>query len=62
MGDSDIGEMFLNLMLEENCACLVVVDLTHYILKGELAEEGRRHLVQCSKGRACQRDDHGRSK
>jgi hypothetical protein len=40
MGDSDIGKMFLNFMLEENCACLVGVDLTHYMPKGELAEEG----------------------
>jgi hypothetical protein len=44
MGDSDIGEMFLNFMLEEKCACLSVVDRTHYVPKGELAEEGRRYL------------------
>jgi hypothetical protein len=45
MGDSDIGEMFLKIMLEENCACLAGVDLTHYIPKCEQAGEGRRHLV-----------------
>jgi hypothetical protein len=45
MGDSDIGEMFLNFMLEENCACLAGVDLTHYVPKGETDGEGRRHLV-----------------
>jgi hypothetical protein len=46
MGASDIGEMFLNFMLEENCACLEGVDLTHYMPKGETAGEGRRHLVR----------------
>jgi hypothetical protein len=46
MGDSDIGEMFLNSMLEENCACLAGVDLTHYVPKGETAGEGRRHLLR----------------
>jgi hypothetical protein len=45
MGDSDIGEMFLNFMLEENCACFAGVDLTHYVPNKELAGEGRRHLV-----------------
>jgi hypothetical protein len=39
------GEMFLNFMLEENCACLAGLDLTHYVPKGELAGDGRRHLV-----------------
>jgi hypothetical protein len=48
MGDSDIGGMFLNFMLEGNCACLAGVDLTHYAPKGELAGEGRRHLVWCN--------------
>jgi hypothetical protein len=38
--------MFLNFMLEEKCACLEGVDLTHYIPKGELAGEGRMHLVR----------------
>jgi hypothetical protein len=46
MGDSYIGEMFLDFMLEENCACLAGVDLTHYVPKGELAGEGRRYLVR----------------
>jgi hypothetical protein len=46
MGDSDIGEMFLNFMLEENCACLAGVYLTPYVPKGELTGEGRRHLVR----------------
>jgi hypothetical protein len=31
MGDSDIGEMCLNFMLEENCACLAGVYLTYYV-------------------------------
>jgi hypothetical protein len=46
MTDSDIGEMFLNFMLEERCARLVGVDLTHYAERGEGALEGKRHLVQ----------------
>jgi hypothetical protein len=46
MGDSDIGEMFLNFMLEGNCACLAGVEITHYVPKGKKAREGRRHLVQ----------------
>jgi hypothetical protein len=46
MGDSDIGEMFLNFMLEKNCACLAGVDLTHYVSKGELVGEVQRHLVR----------------
>jgi hypothetical protein len=46
MGDSYIGEMFLNFMLEENCACLEGVDLTHYVPKGELDGEVQRHLVR----------------
>jgi hypothetical protein len=46
MGDSDIGEMFLNFMLEENCAFLAGVDLTHYVPTVELAGEDRRHLVR----------------
>jgi hypothetical protein len=35
MADSDIGEMFLNFMLEERCARLAGVDLTHYVERGE---------------------------
>jgi hypothetical protein len=35
MADSDIGEMFLNFMLEERCARLAGVDLTHYMERGE---------------------------
>jgi hypothetical protein len=50
MGDSHIGDFFLNFMMEENCACLTGVDLTHYVPKGELAGEGRRHLVQWNRG------------
>jgi hypothetical protein len=46
MVDSDIEEMFLNFMLEKNCAGLAVVDLAHYVPKGELAGEGQRHLVR----------------
>jgi hypothetical protein len=46
MADSDIGEMFLNFMLEERCAFFAGVDLTHYVPKGELAGEGRRHLIR----------------
>jgi hypothetical protein len=46
MGDSDIGDFFLNFMLEENCACLAGVDLTHYVPKGGGGGEGRRHLVR----------------
>jgi hypothetical protein len=46
MGDSDIGEMFLNFMLVEKCACLAGVHLTHYVPKGELTGEGRRHIVR----------------
>jgi hypothetical protein len=38
--------MFLNFMLEERCAMLAGVDLTHYVEKGEGATEGKRHLVQ----------------
>jgi hypothetical protein len=44
MADSDIGEMFLNFMLEERCARLAGVDLTHYVQRGEGALEGKRHL------------------
>jgi hypothetical protein len=46
MADYDIGEMFLNFMLEERCARLAGVDLTHYVERGEGALEGGRHLVQ----------------
>jgi hypothetical protein len=35
MADSDIGEMFLNFILEERCTRLAGVDLTHYVQKGE---------------------------
>jgi hypothetical protein len=41
MADSDIGEMFLNFMLEERCARLAGVDLTHYMQRGEGALEER---------------------
>jgi hypothetical protein len=34
MTDLDIGEMFLNFILEASCAQLVWVDLTKYLLKG----------------------------
>jgi hypothetical protein len=37
LGYLDIVEMFLNFMLEENCACLAGVDLTQYVPKGDLA-------------------------
>jgi hypothetical protein len=53
MADSDIGEMFLNFMLEERCARLTGVDLTHYVHRGEGALEGKIHLVRwgrCSMG------------
>jgi hypothetical protein len=43
MADSDIGELFLNFMLEERCARLAVVDLTHYVERGEGALKGKRH-------------------
>jgi hypothetical protein len=46
MADSDIGEMFLNFILDERCARLAGVDLTHYVEKGEGAPEGNRHLVR----------------
>jgi hypothetical protein len=46
IADSDIGEMFLNIMLEERCARLTGVDLTHYVEMGECALEGKRHLVR----------------
>jgi hypothetical protein len=46
MADSDIEEMFLNFILEESCARLAGVDLTHYVEKGEGAPEGNRHLVR----------------
>jgi hypothetical protein len=45
MADSDIGEMFLNIMLEERCVMLAGVDLIHYVEKGEGELEGKRHLV-----------------
>jgi hypothetical protein len=51
---SDIGEMFLNFMLEERCARLVGVHLTHYVKKGEGGPDGKRHLVRrgrCLMGR-----------
>jgi hypothetical protein len=32
MADYDIGEMFLNFMLEEICSRLAGVDMTHYML------------------------------
>jgi hypothetical protein len=53
MVDSDIGEIFLNFMLEESCARLAVVYLTHYVEKGEDAQDFRRHLsrwVRCLMG------------
>jgi hypothetical protein len=46
MADFDIGQMFLNFMLEERCARLAGVDLTHYVQMGEGAPEGKRHLVR----------------
>jgi hypothetical protein len=46
MTDSDIGEIFLNFMLEERCARLAGVDLTRYVEKGEDALDGKRHLVR----------------
>jgi hypothetical protein len=46
MADSDIEEMFLNLMLEERCAILTGVDLTHYLRRGDGALEGKIHLVR----------------
>jgi hypothetical protein len=46
MADSDIGEMFLNFMLEERCVRLAGVDLIHYVQMGEGALEGKIHLVQ----------------
>jgi hypothetical protein len=45
MADSDIGQMFLNFMLEERCARLARVDLTHYVERGEGALEGKIHLI-----------------
>jgi hypothetical protein len=46
MADSDIGEMFFNLMLEERCDRLAEVYLTHYVEKGEDAPDGKRHLAR----------------
>jgi hypothetical protein len=46
MADSDIGEMFINFMLEEKCARLAGVDLTHYVERGEASLERKRHLVR----------------
>jgi hypothetical protein len=46
MADSDIGEMFLNFMLEERCAILEGVYLNHYVEKGEEAPDGKRHLAR----------------
>jgi hypothetical protein len=46
MADSGIGEMFLNFMLEERCAILAGVNLTHYVDTGEDALDDTRHLVQ----------------
>jgi hypothetical protein len=46
MADSDIGEMFLHFMLEERCARLAGVYLTHYVERGEGALEGKIHLVR----------------
>jgi hypothetical protein len=47
MADSDIGEMFLDFVLEERCARLVGVYLTHHVEKGEGAPDGKRpHLVR----------------
>jgi hypothetical protein len=34
MADSEIGEIFLNFMLEERCVRLTGVDLTHLVGKG----------------------------
>jgi hypothetical protein len=41
MADSYIGDMFLNFMLEEICAMLAGVDLTHYVKNGEGAPKGK---------------------
>jgi hypothetical protein len=46
MADSDIREMFLNFILEEICARLAGVDLTHYVQRGEGALAGKRHMVR----------------
>jgi hypothetical protein len=46
MADSDIGEMFLNFMLEERCARLAGVDLTHYVQMGKCALGRKIHLVR----------------
>jgi hypothetical protein len=46
MADSDIGELFLNFMLEERCARLAGVDLTHCVEMGEGALKGKIHLVR----------------
>jgi hypothetical protein len=46
MADSDFGVMFLNLVLEERCARLAGVYLTHDVEMGEGALEGKRHMVR----------------
>jgi hypothetical protein len=69
MADSDIGERFLNFMLEERCARLAGVDLTHYVERVKGAIEGKRNLVwwyffslsNWTRSGPCQRNDHGRS-
>jgi hypothetical protein len=48
MGDIDIGEMFLNFILEARCSYLAGVDLTKYIEK--LGGEPRTRLVRCGMG------------
>jgi hypothetical protein len=46
MSDSDIEDMFLNFMPEERRTRLAGVDLMHYVSKGDLPVEGRRHLIR----------------
>jgi hypothetical protein len=46
MADSDIGEIFFDFMLEERCARLAGVDLTHYVEEGEEGLDDKRHLVR----------------
>jgi hypothetical protein len=36
MVDSDVGEMFLNFMLEERCARFAGVDITLYVKEGKV--------------------------
>jgi hypothetical protein len=44
MADSDIGDVFFYFMLEERCARLAGVDLTHYVENGEDAPDGKHNL------------------